>query len=160
MTQAVFAGSFDPFTNGHLTVLKKALKVFDKVYVVIASNPAKNRRYNPYEVYGAIRATLKREELADRAEVVVYNGILVELMQDKGVIHTVRGLRDATDFEYEENLAKINKGLYKECETVYFRADFDCSSSKVKELFDAGKSVAELVPCETLDMMKGEFIYD
>lgn len=160
MTQAVFAGSFDPFTNGHLTVLKKALKVFDRVYVVVASNPAKNRRYNSYEVYAAIRAILKREELADRAEVVVYNGILVEFMQNKGITHTVRGLRDVTDFEYEENLAKINRGLYKECETVYFRADFDCSSSKVKEFFDAGKDISELVPYETLDMMKGDFMYD
>lgn len=156
MTKAVFAGSFDPFTNGHLSVLKKALKVFDKVYVVIACNPSKHRRYNSYEVYASIRETLKREGVSERTEVVVWNGILVDFMQNNCVTHTVRGLRNATDFEYEENLARMNKQLYAECETVYFRADFDCSSTKVKELFDAGMGVAELVPCETLNLMKGE----
>jgi pantetheine-phosphate adenylyltransferase len=145
-SKAVFAGSFDPFTNGHLAVLKKACAIFDEVYVGIAPNPNKNRNYPPNRMKDAILETLKNENLKN-CEVSVYSGLTVRFCQAVGAMYLVRGLRNDEDFSYEEKMAKINRYLASEIETIYLRADNDIiSSSTVRGFFKEGEDVSPLVP--------------
>lgn len=150
---AVFAGSFDPFTNGHLAVLKKACAIFDNVYVGIAPNPSKNRVYPSNKMKAAILETIKKENLTN-CEVSIYSGLTVRFCQAVGATYLVRGLRDDEDFSYEEKIAKTNRYLAPEIETIYFRADNDIiSSSTVRGFFKEGEDISRLVPQPVKNLM-------
>jgi len=148
---AIYAGSFDPFTIGHLHVLKQACSVFDKVYVAIAVNSQKKRRIDKNVMKDAITKVIKNNNL-DNAEVVIFEGLTVDLAKEKKAKFLVRGLRNGTDYQYEENIALINNKIAG-IETIYFRAGktSHISSSVVIELLKHGKDVSKWVPAEILD---------
>ena len=150
---AIYAGSFDPFTNGHLHVLKQACQVFDKVYVAIAVNSEKKRRIDKEKMKEAISKVIKSNNL-DNAEVVIFEGLTVDLAVEKNAKFLVRGLRNGTDYEYEENLAIVNSKIAG-IETIYFRAGKTAhiSSSIVTELHRYGKDITKWVPNEVLEVL-------
>ena len=150
---AIYAGSFDPFTNGHLHVLTQACELFDKVYVAIAVNSEKNRRVDKDVMKEAIEKVTKNNNL-NNVEVIAFDGLTVDLAQEKNARFLVRGLRNGTDYEYEENLAVVNSKI-SGIETIYFRAGETAhiSSSSVIELYKYGKDISKWVPKEVLEIL-------
>ena len=150
---AIYAGSFDPFTIGHLHVLRQACSVFDKVFVAIAVNSSKKRRVNKEAMKDAISKVIANNNL-DNAEVVIFEGLTVDLAKEKDAKFLVRGLRNGTDYEYEENLAVVNSKIAG-IETIYFRAGKTAhiSSSIVMELHNYGKDIRKWVPEEVLEIL-------
>lgn len=150
---AIYPGSFDPFTNGHLHVLRQASEVFDKVYVAIAVNSAKQRRTDKEEMKKAMEEVIKNSQL-NNVEVAIFEGLTVDLAKEKGARYLVRGLRNGTDYEYEENLAIVNSKIAG-VETIYFRAGktSHISSSIVMELHRYSKDITKWVPEEILKIL-------
>ena len=154
MSKAVYAGSFDPFTNGHLDILKKASKLFDEVHVVIGTNSTKSRKYNVLYSKEAIENVIKNENLTN-CKVIICNELIAEYCKKNDIEYYVRGLRNSMDFNYEENISEVNKLINPELETVYLRADnIAISSSMVKELFEYGQDVSSFVPKEILPLLR------
>lgn len=151
---AIYAGSFDPFTNGHLHVLIQACELFDKVYVAIAANSEKSRKIDKDVMKNVIEKIIKNNNL-NNAEVVVLDGLTVDLAKEKNAKFLVRGLRNGTDYEYEENLAVVNSKIAG-VETIYFRAGETAhiSSSVVMELYNYGKDITKWIPKEVLEVLK------
>ena len=149
-----YAGSFDPFTNGHLQIVKKTSKCFDKVIVGIGYNAEKKERINKVKMKEAIEKTIKEEQLTN-VDVVLYNGLTVEKAKECGANILIRGLRNGTDYEYEENISEINEKL-AEMDTCYFRAgDLGyLSSSVVMELYNNNKSIDKFVPKAVAELLK------
>ena len=145
-----YAGSFDPFTIGHLMIVKKALELFDILIIGIAYNPNKQRRFKVEVMKKAIEETLAKEGLLSRCQLISYDfpKLTYRVAQEAGATHMVRGLRNNTDYEYEEGLARANKTI-GHFETIYFRSDTDIdhiSSSIVMELFLGGDDISKFVP--------------
>ena len=146
--RALYAGSFDPFTNGHLSIVEKAAELFDEVIIGIAYNSDKRRCTSTYNMRDAISDLLEDLNL-NNVTVAVINGLIADYCEKQGVDYLVRGLRDTSDYLYEENIAKINNEINPNLKTIYFRADNDViSSSMVRELWRYGKSVSQYVPKE------------
>ena len=146
MNKAIYPGSFDPFTNGHLDVLNRACEVFDEVIVLVAVNAAKKSTFSAKE-----RVAILKEALADKKNVRVdsYEGLTVEYARAVGAKHIIRGLRAVMDFEYENQLASANRFLAPEVDMVFFMASPETSfisSSVVKELWKNGADITSLVP--------------
>ena len=147
-TRAIYAGSFDPFTNGHLSVVEEASRLFDKVFVCIANNPSKNRKTDVREMALAIGRVLGSKGL-DNVQVVITKGLVAEFCEINDIEYLVRGLRNTSDYMYEENIAKINHEINPELKTIYFRAKNDViSSSMVRELHSFGKDISQYLPPE------------
>lgn len=150
MANAIYAGSFDPFTNGHLNIADKASQIFDKVYVVVASNPNKPAKFLTIdEREKSINNALKAQKLTN-VEALSHDGLLVDLAKKLDVHHFIRGLRPLGDFESEYNMAITNKDISGgDVETVFILADpnqFHISSSLVRELFNMRQDVQRFVP--------------
>ena len=145
MKIAVYPGSFDPITNGHIDILKRALDIFDKVIVLIAINPDKKGRFSPEE-----RKEMIEEAIDDpRVDVDAYQGLTVEYARSRGATHLIRGLRAVTDFEYEFQLAKANDYIDSNIDTIFLMSKTNMSfitSSMIMELNDSGIDVSGLVP--------------
>ena len=143
-----YAGSFDPFTNGHLHVVKEANKLFDKLYVGIGINSLKPRHFKQEDMQELFMETLKRENITN-VEVVIYNGLSVDCAKKYGACCLVRGIRNGMDYDYEENLAKINEEL-SGLDTIYVRAGSHgfISSSFVRDLVNNKQDVSKYVPSE------------
>ncbi len=142
---ALFAGSFDPYTNGHHDIVRKAAALFDEVVVMIAMNAEKRRAFDAVGMAAAIQAALDADGLNARAEVCV--GLVAEYCARNHIHWYVRGLRNSLDYGYEENNALINRRINPDLETVYLRADeADISSTLVRELLAYGRDVSRFVP--------------
>ena len=115
-----YAGSFDPFTNGHLAIVKKAAECFDKLIVGIGSNTEKPSAANREKMRQAIEKTMAIEGLSN-VEVTVYDNLTVDKAREYGADILVRGLRNGTDYQYEENIAGVNETTFG-IDTCYFRA--------------------------------------
>ncbi len=141
-----YAGSFDPFTNGHLAIVKKSSKCFEKVIVGIGFNPDKEPRINKDLMKIAIEETLKKENLLN-VEVVLYSTLTIDEAKKHGADILIRGLRNGTDYQYEENIAAINE-IHSGLDTCYFRAGTlgHLSSSMIMELYNHNESVEQYVP--------------
>ena len=151
---AIFCGSFDPFTNGHLSIVKKASKLFDKVYIVIASNYNKNRKTNKLSIIQGIDKILQKEGITNCITDYTYD-LIAKYCKQHNIKYFVRGLRNNMDYNYEENIAEVNKLLNDELEYVYFRADDKViSSSMVRELMSYNQSVSQWVPEDVLECME------
>ena len=153
MKVAIYPGSFDPITNGHLDVLHRACKIFDKVIVLVAINPKKKSRFSPEERVEMIK------EAVDNPNVVVdaFDGLTVEYAKSHGATHLIRGLRAVTDFEYEFQLASANDFVDSNIDTVFLMSKNDKSfinSSMIMELYEAGVDVSSLVPASVVKRLK------
>lgn len=139
-----YAGSFDPFTNGHLQIVKKATKIFDKVIVGIAYNSEKEIRIDKEKMKEAIEKTIKQLNIQN-VQVTLYTGLTAEEAKKNGANILVRGLRNGTDYQYEENIAETNEKIFG-LDTCYFRAgDLGyLSSSLVMELWNNGADISRI----------------
>lgn len=148
-----YAGSFDPFTNGHLTIVKKASKCFEKVVIGIGHNTEKKERINKMEMKKAIEQVIKDEEL-NNVQVVLYDGLTVDKAKECNCNILIRGLRNGTDYEYEENISAINEKMAG-MDTCYFRAgDLGyISSSVVMDFYNSGKDIDMLVPKAVAELL-------
>lgn len=148
MNIGFYSGSFSPFTNGHLQVVEKASKLFDKVIVGIGSNPKKEPRFDNEIMKKAIEKVLKREGL-DNVSVIIYNNLSVDTAKANDATYLIRGIRNGMDYEYEENMASINEEI-SGLDTIYIRAGKlgNISSSLVVELMQNNKDVSEYLPNE------------
>ena len=153
MNIGFYAGRFDPFTMGHLHVVKTAAKIFDKLVIGIGINSQKTRKYDKEIMKRAIEQVLKDENISN-VEVVCYEGLSVDVAKDNNCNFLVRGIRDDMDYYYEENIAEINEEI-SGLDTIYIRAGRlgGISSSTVRELFANGKDVSRYVPKAILEVM-------
>jgi pantetheine-phosphate adenylyltransferase len=143
---AIYPGSFDPLTNGHVDIVHRVLEVFDRVVVAIANNVRKQPLFSVEERTRQILAAVGHDP---RVEVDAFEGLLVDYVQKRGARVVVRGLRALADFEYEFQLAHMNRRLGKNIDTVFLMTsekDFYVSSSLVKEVAQFGGKVTGLVP--------------
>lgn len=143
---AVYPGSFDPLTNGHVDIILRGSKLFDRIIVAMLVNPEKAPLFSADE-----RVETAREVFRDHpnVEVDTFDGLLVEYARRKGASVIVRGLRAVSDFEYELQMALMNRRLYPDVETVFMmpgEAYTYLSSRLVKEVFALGGSISGLVP--------------
>lgn len=151
--KAVYAGSFDCYTNGHHEIVKKAAAIFDELYVLIAINSDKNRRYPAKEMAQAMESTFETENL-NNCRVLIYDGVVADFCNENKIQFAIRGLRSRLDYDYEENLASINKLISPNLETIYFRADNpSISSSLVAELSKYRKDFSGLVPAPVNELL-------
>jgi pantetheine-phosphate adenylyltransferase len=150
MSVAVYPGSFDPITNGHLDIVERAAAVFDTVVIGVLANPRKAPLLTVDERIGIIRAALAdRPSVAERVEVASFDGLTVDFARQRGAQAIVRGLRAISDFETELQLAHNNRVLAPIVDTVFFMtsaANSYVSSSLVKEIASFGGDVSTMVP--------------
>ncbi len=143
---AVYPGSFDPITNGHVDLIKRGLRMFDQLIVLIAHNPNKISRFTVEERMYMIKEVIKEQE---RVRVDVSSGLLVNYVRDNGATVILRGLRALSDFEYEFQMALINRRLNRDIETVFLMTGykwFYTSSKIINEAASLGGNVKGLVP--------------
>ena len=150
MKIAIYPGSFDPITNGHLDILYRAAKIFDKVIVLVAFNENKKSRFSAKD-----RVDMIKESISDlpNVEVDSYNGLTVKYAKEHGATVLIRGLRAVSDFEYEFRLASANEFADANIDMVFFMARGDktfISSSAIIELHNSGVDISPLVPKSVL----------
>ncbi len=145
---AIYPGTFDPITNGHLDLVERALRIFDEVIIAVAQSQRKQPLFSIKERLNLIRLAVKRFE---RARVETFNGLLVEYVKKKKGVAILRGLRAVSDFEYELQMAHMNRRLDTNIETVFMMPSEDYSfltSTIVKEIASFGGDVKDFVPVE------------
>lgn len=154
-TKALYSGSFDPLTMGHLDIIMRAAKLYDELVIGVISNPGKQSMFTLEE-----REEMLRETVSDLDHVSVdhFSGLLADYVNRNGFDVVVRGLRSTTDFDYEIQMAQMNDRLFNDSvETVFLMTDPKysyISSSVVKEVFALGGDINGLVPDEILKRMK------
>lgn len=146
MKIAIYPGSFDPITNGHLDILERASKIFDKVIVLVAVNQNKQSRFSPIERVEMIKEASSHLK---NVEVDYYEGLTVRYAKEHHATHLIRGLRAVTDFEYEFQLASANDFADCDIDTVFLMSKVEksfISSSMIMELHQSGVDVSSLIP--------------
>ncbi len=151
---AIYPGSFDPLTNGHVAIIQRGLKVFDRLVVAVANNPEKRPLFTAAE-----RQSMIADALGDdpRVEVDAFDGLLVDYARRKGVHTVLRGLRAVSDFEYEFQIANMNRHLLPDVETVFVMTGEDyffVSARLVREVATFGGDVSAFVPPNVLDALR------
>jgi pantetheine-phosphate adenylyltransferase len=160
MTTAVYPGSFDPITNGHLDVIGRACGVFDRVVVAVLANPRKQPLLDTEQRVAVIRAALAEagHRSDDRVTVDTFDGLTVDFCRRVGAAFIVRGLRAISDFETEMQLAHNNRRLAPGVDTVFFMTAVEhgyVSSSLVKEIATFGGDVSGMIPTAAVDALRG-----
>lgn len=151
MRKAVYAGTFDPFTNGHLDIVQRALKIFDEVTVLVAVSPTKKPFLGQDKRVELLETLFKDEK---KVKVDSWDGLIVEYARQNKISSIVRGLRPTGDFEIEFQMASMNRKINQECDTVFLMTSeklYYISSSLVKEVFNHGGDVSPFVPSIVLE---------
>ena len=158
MTQrAIYPGTFDPMTKGHVDLIERACKLFDEIVIAIAASEAKNPLFTLDE---RIQIAEKIFESNDKVKVVGFSGLLVDLAKDNDAKILIRGLRVVADFEYEFQLANMNRAMMPELESVFLTPKEQysyISSSLVKEICKMGGEVSEFVDPISLSELKRKY---
>ena len=155
---AVYPGSFDPFTNGHLDVVERALGIFDHLIVAVAANP--DKRQPLFTVDERVRLIKDALQGHDRVEVASYTGLTVEYARSRGATTLVKGLRAYSDFDAELQQALMNRKLAPDIHTVFLMSSFAhiyVSSSILKDIASYGGNVSDLVPAAVAKALKEKF---
>ena len=158
MKTAVYPGTFDPVTNGHIDIIERALKIFDRLYIVVADNPQKKQTFSKKERVDMLKEVLKNYN--SRIEVGHFEGLLLDYVKEKKSRVIVRGLRAISDFEYEFSRALTSRELEKDIETIFLMTKDDysfLSSSIVKEIAMFNGSVKGFVPEAVEKKLKEKF---
>lgn len=144
--KAVYPGSFDPITNGHVDIILRGAKIFPRILIAVLENPKKQTLFTAAE-----RVEMIREIFKDRPqiEVLAFSGLLVDFAREQGAEVVIRGLRAVSDFEYELQMTLMNKKLTPALETFFMMPSLKyvfLSSSIIKEAFSLGGNIADLIP--------------
>ena len=153
---AIYPGSFDPITNGHVDILRRALRLFDRVIVAVAQNVRKQALFTVEERAAMIRASLDDID-GSRVEIDSFSGLLVDYAKERGAGVLIRGLRAIADFEYEFQFAHMNRHLAPVVETVFLMTSdesFYVSSSLVKEVATMGGDITRIAPPAVVKALK------
>jgi pantetheine-phosphate adenylyltransferase len=143
---AVYPGSYDPLTNGHIDIIERGLKIFDKIIVAVLKNPAKTYLFNLEERCQILESVFKNNE---KIEIVHFEGLLVDFVNERKITTIVRGLRAISDFEIEFQMALMNRKIEPRIETIFFvpsEAYSFLSSKLVKEIYLLGGEVPSMLP--------------
>ena len=157
MTTAVFPGSFDPPTHGHLNIIERARTIFDRLHVVVAINKGKNCLFSLEERIKMLEELTSRW---DNVQVGTWDALIVDYAREHEASVLVRGVRNIGDFSYEFDLALMNRGLAPKVETVFIPTDpkyFMLSSSSIKELAHFGGDISTMVPPLVADVLAKKF---
>lgn len=154
MKVAVYPGSFDPITNGHLDILSRALKVFDKVIILVAINPDKKARFSIEDRVQMIKEAVKEYQ---NVEVDSCTGLTVDYAKKRGAKHLIRGIRGNVDFEYEYKLSSANNYIDDSIDMVFFMSKGSyakLTSSMIIDLCKRGVDISNLVPQSVVNRIK------
>ena len=157
MKLALYPGTFDPLTNGHLALIRRGLAVFDQIVVAVADNTPKFPLFSQEE-----RVAMAREAVGDDDRILVepFTGLTVEYAAKRGACAILRGLRAVSDFEYEFQMALMNRGLNEKCETLFMMPSPEysfVSSRLIKEITRCGGDVSAFVPPVVAEAMRKKF---
>ena len=157
MRIAVYPGSFDPITNGHLDIIERASKIFDKVVVGVLNNKNKKPKFTSEERVMLIKKVTKH---LPNVETASFDGLLVDFAREHSASVIIKGLRTVNDFEYEFQMALLNKTLDNDCETMFMMTNSKysyISSSMVNELAGYNGDLAGLVPTDIIHYIKDKY---
>ena len=157
MRIAVYPGSFDPITNGHLDIIERASKIFDKVVVGVLRNKNKQPKFSVEQRVDFIQRVTKH---LDNVETDFFEGLLVDFAKEHSANVIIKGLRTVNDFEYEFQMALLNKTLASDCETMFMMTNSKysyISSSMVNELAGYKGDLSDLVPAEIIEYIKEKY---
>ena len=155
--KAIYPGSFDPITNGHVDIINRGLKIFDKILVAVLENPKKMPLFSTKERIDMIKEVFSDQK---KVEVKAFKGLLVEFAKKNEAKIVIRGLRAVSDFEYEFQMALMNRKLNPEIETFFMMPNVSytfLSSKMVKEIFMLGGCLRGLVPVQVEKKLKEKF---
>lgn len=153
MRRAVFAGTFDPFTNGHLDIVRRASFLFDEVIILFADNDKKQRLFNKEGMMDAVTKFLQRNEYHN-VFVDSSSGLTANYCRQHGIKYLIRGLRNVTDYLYEEEIASVNSMLNGKVETIYIRGKNSAiSSSIVRAMISNGNDYIPYVPRDVYELI-------
>jgi pantetheine-phosphate adenylyltransferase len=144
---AIFPGSFDPFTKGHEDIVLRGLKIFDEIIIAIGYNSQKQVRYFDIDLIVPKIESIFQSQ--NKIKVLVYNELTAGLAEKLGATYLLRGLRNTTDFEYENSISQVNRYLYAELETVFLITSPEyaaISSSIIREVHGYGGNIEEFLP--------------
>jgi len=156
-TTAVYPGSFDPITNGHVDIILRGAAIFDRIVVLVAINRAKQTLFSLEE-----RLDLIRQVFADHANIEAqsFRGLLATYLQEHDIRAVIRGLRAVSDFEYEFQMALMNRKIHPEAETLFLasRENYSYVSSRIlKEVFSLGGCIQDLAPPIVIDALRRKY---
>lgn len=158
LTRAVFPGSFDPITFGHIDIVRRSLKIFDQIIIAVLSNPDKKTLFSDDQRVALIQEEFK--DLVDQVKVEKFSGLLAEFVIAKDTNIIIRGLRAVSDYEYEAQMALTNKTLDEKVETLFLVTSINnsyISSSIVRQVASFGGSVSSMVPEHVAKALKLKF---
>jgi pantetheine-phosphate adenylyltransferase len=156
---AIYPGSFDPITNGHISILRRTLTIFDSVTVAVAENPTKNTLFSLEERIEMIRESVKKDR---KVYIESFRGLLVDYVESKNTNVIIRGMRALSDFEYEFQMSLMNRKLNKNIQTIFMMTDYQwfyTSSTIIKEAARYGGTIRGLVPDIVCQKLKERFGY-
>jgi pantetheine-phosphate adenylyltransferase len=159
-SRALYPGTFDPVTNGHISLIERACRLFEEVIVAVAENAGKNPLFIAEERFDLMQASLADLAEKDQVKVVTFDGLLADLVIQHNAVAIVRGLRAVSDFEYEFQMALMNRKLARDAETVFLMPALSwvyLSSSIVKDVASHGGEVEGLVPPPVLEALKNKY---
>lgn len=160
MTKAIYAGSFDPFTLGHLDIVNRASTMFDEVIVALGTNTSKSSLFTAEEKYEMIQEVLANNAKDNVSVIQFTDGLIVDLAKELGAKVMLRGLRSVSDMEYEMNIASMNKTQAPEIESVFLMANEKyrfVSSSLIKEIAMFDGDISTMVPDIVAKRMKEKY---